>query len=51
MHAAVSAWPPDDPEVALTESLAPCHRYRDEGKYISAEAYTPSQTLNDCGDN
>ena len=44
MYAAEGAWPPDEYQVALAESIELCHRLNDEGKYISAAPLQPPET-------
>lgn len=36
MYAAEGAWPPEEHQVAIQESVALCHRLHTQGQYVSA---------------
>lgn len=43
MYAAEGAWPPEEHQVALADSIDLCHRLHAEGKYLSAAPlYSPA---------
>ena len=44
MYAATDAWPPDDYEAALAESIELCYQLHAEGSYISAAPLQPPAT-------
>lgn len=44
MYAAENAWPPEEHQIALADSIALCHRLHADGKYLSAAPLHPPAT-------